>query len=209
MDLTGAVDIPASPDVVWRALNDPEILAKVIPGCEGVTRLSDTEFEALATAAIGPVKARFKGKVTMSNINPPVSYTITGEGSGGVAGFAKGGADVMLEPIATGTRLNYTVKAQVGGKLAQIGQRLVEGAARKMADDFFAKFSAVVAPPVVPNSDVPDRPTTATPLDAPTKAAATAPTVTASANAGLPQSVWIPGLVVVVALIVAAALLLS
>jgi carbon monoxide dehydrogenase subunit G len=192
MDLTGATDIPAPPERVWRGLNDAEILSRAIPGSEGVTRLTDTEFEAVASAAIGPVKARFKGKVALSNINPPSSYTISGEGSGGVAGFAKGSADVRLEPIPTGTRLHYTVKAQVGGKLAQIGQRLVDGAARKLADEFFMRFSQIVAEPV-PMTQVP-----------PTDSARSTP-----AQNGLPQIVWIPVLVTAVIAIVVAALVLT
>jgi carbon monoxide dehydrogenase subunit G len=204
MDLTGATDIAAPPDVVWRALNDPDVLSRAIPGSEGVTRLSDTEFEAVASAAIGPVRARFKGKVALSNIKPPSSYTISGEGSGGVAGFAKGSADVSLEPISTGTRLHYAVKAQVGGKLAQIGQRLIDGAARKLADEFFQRFSQIVAEPV------PMAPGPAPETTAQAATAATAPTIAASTTSdGLPQIVWIPLLVIVVAVIVVAALLLT
>jgi carbon monoxide dehydrogenase subunit G len=203
MDLTGATDIPAPTDVVWRALNDPDVLSRAIPGSEGVTRVSDTEFEAVASAAIGPVKARFKGKVVLSNINPPSSYTISGEGSGGVAGFAKGSADVTLEPIPTGTRLHYTVKAQVGGKLAQIGQRLIDGAARKLSDDFFARFSEIVAQPI-PVTQVPTLDASSPPVAA-QAASTTAPTVAD----GLPQIVWIPLLVTAVVAIVVAALVLT
>lgn len=131
MDLSGSREIAAPPEVVWRGLNDPETLRKAIPGCETLTKLSDNEFEATAGVAIGPVKAKFKGKVRLADLNPPTSYTISGEGQGGVAGFAKGEAKVSLAPITGGTRLDYDVKAQVGGKLAQVGQRLIDGAAKK------------------------------------------------------------------------------
>ena len=141
MDMSGEVRIPATQDRVWAALNDPEILRKAIPGCEELTKVSDTELEATARAKIGPVSARFKGKVTLSDLQPPTGYTLTGEGTGGAAGFAKGQAKVSLVPDGAATVLHYTVKATVGGKLAQIGQRLIDGAAKKMADDFFEQFS--------------------------------------------------------------------
>jgi carbon monoxide dehydrogenase subunit G len=141
MDMTGEYKIAAPRERVWAALNDPEILRPAIPGCEELNKLSDTELEAAARAKIGPVSARFKGKVTLSELNPPESYVLTGEGSGGAAGFAKGEAKVVLTPDGEATRLSYTVKATIGGKLAQLGQRLVDGAAKKMADEFFDKFS--------------------------------------------------------------------
>ena len=122
-------------------MNDPEILRQAIPGCEHVKKLSDTELEASARAKIGPVSARFTGKVTLSDLNPPQGYTLTGEGSGGAAGFAKGEAKVNLTEDGDATILRYSVKAIIGGKLAQLGQRLVDGAAKKMADEFFEKFS--------------------------------------------------------------------
>jgi carbon monoxide dehydrogenase subunit G len=141
MDLNGAYLIPAPAEAVWAALNDPEKLKAALPGCESLTRTGENEFEAVATQSIGPVKARFKGKVQLLDLNPPKSYTIKGEGSGGAAGFAKGEARVDLVPEAGGTRLVYAVKATVGGKIAQIGQRLIDGVARKLADEFFEKFS--------------------------------------------------------------------
>jgi carbon monoxide dehydrogenase subunit G len=147
MDMSGEVRIPASQDRVWAALNDPDTLRQAIPGCEELTKISDTELVAAARAKIGPVSARFKGKVTLSDLQPPTGYTLTGEGSGGAAGFAKGSAKVTLRPDGDGTVLHYVVNATVGGKLAQIGQRLIDGAAKKMADDFFAKFSALAAGP--------------------------------------------------------------
>lgn len=141
MDMTGEYKIAAPRARVWAALNDPEILRQAIPGCEDVKKLSDTELEASARAKIGPVSARFSGKVVLSDLNPPAGYTLTGEGSGGAAGFAKGEAKVTLTEDGNATVLRYTVKAIIGGKLAQLGQRLVDGAAKKMADEFFEKFS--------------------------------------------------------------------
>ena len=144
MVMTGEVQLPAAQEAVWAKLNDPEVLKVCIPGCESLEKLSDTEFQAVATNKIGPVKARFKGKVRLSDFDPPNSYKISGEGDGGVAGFAKGGAVVTLKAQDGGTLLSYNVEAQIGGKLAQIGQRLVNGAAKKLADQFFAKFAAAV-----------------------------------------------------------------
>ncbi|EWY38067.1 carbon monoxide dehydrogenase subunit G [Skermanella stibiiresistens SB22] len=148
MDMSGSYRITAPREDVWAALNDPEILKRCIPGCEEIEKQSDTEMTAKVTAKVGPVKAKFAGKVTLSDIDPPNGYTITGEGTGGAAGFGKGGAAVKLMPDgADATVLEYTAHAQVGGKLAQIGSRLIDGTARKMADDFFAKFSEVVGSP--------------------------------------------------------------
>lgn len=147
MEMTGENRIPASRDKVWAALNDPEILKASIPGCQSLEMTSDTEMTATVQAKVGPVKATFKGHVTLSNIDPPNGYTISGEGKGGVAGFAKGGADVKLTPDGDGTLLAYKVNAQVGGKLAQIGARLIDATAKQMADQFFAAFSANVAGP--------------------------------------------------------------
>jgi len=144
MTMTGEVELPAPQETVWAKLNDPEVLKQCIPGCETLEKLSDTEFQAVATNKIGPVKARFKGKVRLTDLDPPNGYKISGEGDGGVAGFAKGGATVTLKSKDGGTLLSYNVEAQIGGKLAQIGQRLVNGAARKLADQFFAKFALTV-----------------------------------------------------------------
>ena len=147
MEMSGENRIPASIDKVWAALNDPDILKASIPGCQSLEKTSDTEMTATVQAKVGPVKATFKGNVTLSNINPPNGYTISGEGKGGVAGFAKGGADVNLTPDGDGTLLAYKVNAQVGGKLAQIGARLIDATAKQMADQFFAAFAANVAGP--------------------------------------------------------------
>ncbi|SMF31244.1 hypothetical protein SAMN02982917_1481 [Azospirillum oryzae] len=146
MDMSGSHRIEASRDAVWAALNDPEILRQCIPGCEEVVRQSDTEMTAKVVAKVGPVSAKFAGKVTLSDLDPPNGYTITGEGSGGAAGFGKGGATVTLADDGGATLLSYTAKAQVGGKLAQIGSRLVDATARKMAEEFFARFTQIVGP---------------------------------------------------------------
>lgn len=145
MELTGEHTIQADRQKVWESLNDPEILKQCIPGCEEIEQSGDNEFSAKVKAKVGPVNSRFSGKVTLSNLNPPESYTISGEGSGGAAGFAKGGADVKLEEIdASQTKLSYKVDAQVGGKLAQLGQRLIQSTANKYAKQFFDKFEQVV-----------------------------------------------------------------
>jgi carbon monoxide dehydrogenase subunit G len=144
MTMTGEVQLPASRQVVWEKLNDTEVLKACIPGCEELTKDSDTEFRAVAVSKIGPVKARFKGKVHLTDLDPPNGYRISGEGDGGVAGFAKGGATVTLADKDGGTLLTYNVEAQIGGKLAQLGQRLVNGAAKKVADDFFRNFASAV-----------------------------------------------------------------
>ena len=145
MQQTGEFRIAASRETVWRSLNDPEVLKVCIPGCEELNKNSDTEFQAVAVTKIGPVKARFKGKVNLTDLDPPNGYKISGEGDGGVAGFAKGGAMVALSEKDGGTLLTYNVEAQIGGKLAQLGQRLVNGAAKKIADEFFKNFAAQVA----------------------------------------------------------------
>lgn len=144
MDLTGEQLIPVSKELVWQALNDLEVLKACIPGCETIEWSGENELDAVVTAKLGPVKARFRGIVSLTNIDPPNSYTISGEGKGGAAGFAKGGADVKLSDAEGGTLLQYEVKVQVGGKIAQIGARLIAAAAKKMSDDFFKAFNAQV-----------------------------------------------------------------
>jgi carbon monoxide dehydrogenase subunit G len=145
MTMNGEVQLAAPREVVWDKLNDPEVLKACIPGCDSLEMLSDHEFQAVATNRIGPVKATFKGKVTLSDLDPPNGYKISGQGDGGIAGFAKGGAVVNLKPAeGGGTVLSYSVEAQIGGKLAQLGQRLVNGAAKKLADQFFEKFAGAV-----------------------------------------------------------------
>jgi hypothetical protein len=190
MDLTGEYRIPAPREAVWAALNDPEILKQCIPGCEEIVKLSDTEMTAKVTARVGPVKASFAGKVTLSDLDPPNGYRISGEGQGGVAGFAKGGADVRLraDEAGAGTVLAYTANASVGGKLAQIGSRLIEGTAKQMADQFFGKFAEVVGAAAAPAGAAAAAPVAAPPPPAP-------------AARGLPPLVWVGGLIAIVVIL--------
>lgn len=145
MEMNGEQRIPATQQQTWEGLNDPEVLKACVPGCESIEKLSDSDYQVLMTARIGPVSAKFKGKLTLSDLEPPRAYSIAFEGQGGVAGFGKGSAKVRLEPDGDETMLRYDVKANVGGKLAQIGSRLVDAAARKIANDFFAAFNAKMA----------------------------------------------------------------
>ncbi|MFL0694719.1 MAG: carbon monoxide dehydrogenase subunit G [Agrobacterium tumefaciens] len=145
MDMQGSERIEAPVETVWRALNDPEILKQSIPGCESLEKTSDSQMTAKVVLKIGPIKAKFEGTVELQNLNPPHSYTISGEGKGGLAGFAKGGADVTLTPEEGGTTLlTYTVKAEVGGKIAQLGSRLIESTSKKLAGEFFSNFNSAV-----------------------------------------------------------------
>jgi hypothetical protein len=152
MDMTGMERIEAPREKVWAALNDPGILMQCIPGCESIEKVSGTEMNAKVTLRVGPIKASFAGKVTLSDLDPPNGYQISGEGAGGVAGFAKGGATVRLHDDGASTILNYDVKAQVGGKLAQLGARLIDSTAKKLAAEFFTKFAQAVAPATAPAS---------------------------------------------------------
>lgn len=147
MQLTDHRDIQAGPDIVWAAILDPEVLKACIPGCESLTGSPDAGYEAVVVAKVGPVKAKFTGIVSLSDIVAGRSVTITGEGKGGPAGFAKGGAKVTLEPEAEGTRLGYEVEVHVGGKLAQMGSRIIDGFAKKLADEFFERFKTTVEGP--------------------------------------------------------------
>ena len=145
MELKGSFDLAAPKQQVWDALNDPEVLKGCIPGCEEINKTSDNSFSAKVTAKVGPVKAKFTGDVTLSDLDPPNAYKISGEGKGGAAGFAKGGANVSLKDNDSGgTTLEYAVTAQVGGKLAQIGSRLIDSTAKKMAREFFETFGKIV-----------------------------------------------------------------
>ena len=153
MELSNTRIVPAPPAVVWAGLNDPAILQACLPGCESFTRTGDNAFAVVMAARVGPVSARFNGRMTMTDADPPRAYTLQFEGQGGAAGFARGQARVTLEPDGTErTAMTYTASAQVGGKLAQVGSRLVDGAAAKMADDFFARFVERVAPAAEPAS---------------------------------------------------------
>ena len=145
MDMQGEERIAANRETVWAALNDPDILRQCIPGCQTLEVKSPTELSASVKLKIGPVSASFAGDVILSNINAPVSYTISGEGKGGIAGFAKGGADVTLTEDGDDTVLVYDAKAEIGGKLAQLGSRLVGSSAKKLAQQFFADFNAAVS----------------------------------------------------------------
>lgn len=202
MDLTGEYRIPAPREQVWRALNDAEVLRQAIPGCEEIVKVSDTEFTAKVAVKLGPVSARFGGKVTLSDLDPPNGYRISGEGQGGAAGFAKGAATVKLAPAeGNATLLSYAVEASVGGKLAQIGSRLIDGSARKLADQFFGRFAEiVVAPPAPAGVAAPTAEPAAPPLERAPPPRATPPAATAPVERarGLPPLVWIGGLIVIV-----------
>lgn len=189
MEMTGEYRIPAPRQKVWEALNDPEILKASIPGCEELVKDSDTEMSAKVATRVGPVSAKFTGKVTLSDINPPESYRISGEGQGGVAGFAKGGAEVRLAEDGAETVLTYTANAQVGGKLAQIGSRLIDSTAKKMADQFFGKFVEQVGA-AAPAAEE----------EAPAAAPAPAP-AEETAKGGISPTVWIIGLIAVVVIL--------
>jgi hypothetical protein len=147
MDLQGERTIPAPVERTWAALNDPEILKACIQGCESLERTGEDQFDAAIAVKVGPVSARFKAKLRLSDVKPPQSYTIHFDGQGGMAGHGKGSADVSLAPVPEGTKLSYTAKAQVGGKLAQVGSRLIDAAAGKITEDFFSAFEKQVAPP--------------------------------------------------------------
>ena len=142
MEMKGSRVVPTDIDTTWQALNDPEVLRACIPGCESIDRLSDSEYRLAMIARVGPVSAKFTGRLLLADIAAPRSYTLKFEGQGGAAGFANGTAKVQLSPADGGTRIDYAVNAQVGGKLAQIGSRLIDGAAAKVANDFFARFVA-------------------------------------------------------------------
>ena len=193
MEMSGEYRIQASREKVWDALNDPEILKQAIPGCDEINRLSDTEMTAKVTAKVGPVKASFTGEVTLSDLDPPNSYRISGEGKGGAAGFAKGGANVHLESDGDATILKYDVDATVGGKLAQLGARLIDGTAKKMAGEFFSNFAEIVSDGA------------ATEAAAPVAAPVTAPSSTAVSGPVIDVGTWIGALIlaglVVIALV--------
>jgi uncharacterized protein len=162
MDMSGERRIAASRETVWAALNDAEILRQCIPGCESLEQLSATEMTARVKLQIGPVRATFNGKVRLSDLDPPSGYRISGEGSGGVAGYAKGAAGVFLSDDGPGTLMRYDVKADVGGKLAQLGGRLIDSTAKKLADEFFEKFTSLVGGPAsLPVPEHADQPTAA------------------------------------------------
>lgn len=199
MEMTGEYKIPAPREKVWEALNDPEILKVCIPGCQEMFKESDTELSATVKSKVGPVSATFKGKVTLSDVDAPNGYKISGEGTGGVAGFAKGGAEVSLADDGDGTLLNYTATGQVGGKLAQIGSRLIDSTAKKMANEFFGKFAEVVAaenaaPEAAQEAETSTAPAQETAIDTP----AAAP---AQSGGGISPVVWVGGLIIAVVIV--------
>ncbi|WP_280151114.1 carbon monoxide dehydrogenase subunit G [Piscinibacter sp. XHJ-5] len=165
MELQGEKLIPTDLQRTWEALNDPDTLKACIAGCESLERDGDG-FRAVVAVKVGPVSARFNGKVVLGNVQPPRSYTISFEGQGGAAGFGKGSADVALEPEGASTRLRYNATAQVGGRMAQIGSRLVDAAARKLTDDFFAAFEQRLQPPA---AEAVEPPVVAAPVPQPTR----------------------------------------
>jgi len=187
MDFKGKYSIPAAPDQVLAALREPAILSACIPGCESIEQVSATGYRAVATLKIGPVKARFQGKVTIEDVAPPAGVShamrLSGEGQGGAAGFARGQSEVHLAAEGSRTTLEYSAKAVVGGKLAQLGQRLIDGAAKSVADEFFAKFSALMQG----------------------KAAAVAPALAAAApppsSEGLAPQIWVAGLIGIIVIL--------
>ncbi|WP_395688049.1 CoxG family protein [Caenimonas koreensis] len=182
MDLQGERLIPASVQRTWDALNDPETLKACIPGCESVTRTGDNTFESVVAVKIGPVSARFKGRLEMTNVEAPRAYTINFDGQGGAAGFGKGSADVSLAAEGDSTRLTFAAKAQVGGKMAQIGSRLVDATAQKLTEQFFTAFEEHLRPPAADTGE-------AAPASAP------------PASSGIPMWVWIAGGAVVLAVL--------
>ena len=193
MEMTGEYTISASREKVYEALNDRDILAKCIPGCQELNKDSDTELSAVVKSKVGPVSATFKGKVTLSEMDPPNGYKISGEGSGGVAGFAKGGAEVKLVADGETTVLSYVATAQVGGKLAQIGSRLIDSTAKKMANEFFGKFAEEVGGGAVE---------AAAPAPASSeKPAEAVPAAAAKSSGGLSPAVWVGGLIVAVVVV--------
>ena len=176
--MSGEYRIPAPRQAVWEALNDPEILKQRRPGCEEMVKDGENAFEAKVVAKVGPVRAKFGGKVELTDIDPPNGYTISGQGQGGAAGFAKGGATVKLTEDGEGTVLSYTVDASVGGKLAQIGSRLIDATAKKMADDFFSRFAEAVGGPAAGEAPPPE--------------------AAAAEAKKLPAYLWVGGLVAIV-----------
>jgi len=188
MEFKGQYLIPAPPKTVWDALNDQEILRQCIPGCERIEKTDATHFSASAVLKIGPVKATFKANLTLDNLDPPHRCTLKGEGQGGVAGFARGDAEVVLTPDRDGTFLTYTAQATIGGKLAQIGQRLIDGAAKQIADDFFVRFSAAAATMSGPE---------AAPAELPPKAAPIVEQPPQKRD-GLAPEIWVVGLIAVI-----------
>lgn len=202
MDLSGTCDIAAPRQIVWDALNDPDVLARCIDGVERLEADGPNWFAGVLNAKVGPVKAKFSGTVELTELEPPRRYVLVGEGKGGVAGFAKGSAEVVLDELPDGgTRLSYVARSQVGGKLAQLGTRLVEGAAKGYAENFFAAFKAAVEQPAGAAPAEPAEPADAEAIRA--AAVAAAAEVATSPTRGLPGWAWIGGLVLLVVAVLA------
>ena len=219
MKMNGEFRVPTDRETVWRALNDPEVLKECLPGCKEIEKTSDTEMTATLALKVGPVKATFAGGVTLSDLDPPNSYTLSGQGQGGAAGFASGEARVRLEEDGDGTVVHYDVDAKVGGKLAQIGSRLIDSTAKKLAKQFFdslaeklgggeeadeaeAAAPAVEAKPAQPEPEPPaaqpaEAPAEATPADA-----AGPPLAPAAQRMGLPTAAWAAAVVVVAVVLI-------
>lgn len=193
MEMTGEYRIAAPRERVWQALNDPEVLARCIPGCQELNRESDTEMSAVVKSRVGPVSATFTGKVTLSDVVPPSGYRISGEGQGGVAGFARGGADISLAEDGSETVLSYKATAQVGGKLAQVGSRLIDSTAKKLAGEFFGSFAEELAGGAAAADAGPQEPAEAPAPGAPGDAP--------GGGAGISPKVWVAGLIAVVAVL--------
>jgi uncharacterized protein len=190
MEFKGQYLIAAPAQTVWEALNNPEILRQCISGCEHFEKTDPTHFSAAATLKIGPVKARFKANLALSDLDPPRRCTLKGEGQGGIAGFARGEAEVLLLPEPGGTSLSYVATASIGGKLARIGQRLIDGAAKRIADDFFVRFqTAVAAMPVVEEQ---------APLPEPVVASTPEPEPKSAPRGGVAPQIWVVGLSAVI-----------
>jgi uncharacterized protein len=201
MDMTGERRIAAPRQTVWSALNDPAVLKTAIPGCESLEKTSDTDLKATASVKIGPISARFTGRVQLLDLDPPTSYRIEGEGQGGVAGFAKGGAVVRLADDGEGTLLSYDVKAQVGGKIAQLGARLIDATAKQMADAFFTRFAAEVAAPAAAAEAADGAPLPAA-TPAPAVAQISVFDLIPREPFGLPIAFWIGGIIWLVIFII-------
>jgi carbon monoxide dehydrogenase subunit G len=196
MEFKGRYVIPAAAETVWAALNDPEVLRACVPGCDVMEKTDDTHFLAAATLKIGPVKATFRGKVELAGLDPPRRCTLKGEGQGGVAGFARGEAEVLMEPEDGATVLTYTAQAAIGGKLAQIGQRLIDGAAKQIADEFFTRFAAAVSAMPTAALDAVALPDAAPePVPVPQERPET--------HTGLAPKVWVVGLIAVIVVLLA------
>ena len=196
MQFAGRYAIAATQDAVWAALNDAEVLRRCIPGCESLEKAGDNTFAGAAKIKIGPVSATFRGKVELTEQDPPRRCVLKGEGQGGVAGFARGESEVLLEPQDGGTILSYNAKATIGGKLAQVGQRLVDGAARQIADQFFERFSTEVT-----TMQTPAATSTSEHMPEPPPKVAQQPPASVGTREGLAPEIWVVGLIAIIVIL--------